>query len=203
VNAASSGIRVTFTIGSYSQVMPKTTPPFSHLLVPYDGSEPARAALRLAIGLAQQGAALSIVTIVDETPLMAQSATTVVAFDPTPLMNALDAEGHALLEDAAAQCRAASVTPTLAAVHERPVAGILAAADSGRCDLIIMGTHARTGIARMFLGSTTEGVLRESRIPVLTVRSADHLAGSLGSVAESIVREKFIDASHAGVTVES
>jgi nucleotide-binding universal stress UspA family protein len=152
--------------------MPTPTSPFSHLLVPYDGSEPARAALRMAIDVAREGATISVVTIVDETPLIVQSATTMVVLDPAPLMEALDAEGDALLQDAAAECRAASIVPALEIIHDRPVAGILSAADAGACDLIVMGTHARTGLARMFLGSTTEGVLRASTIPVLTVRSA-------------------------------
>lgn len=154
--------------------MPTEIPSFSRLLVPYDGSEPARAALTLALRITRQGAAISIVTIVDETAVMAQSAEMAV-YDPTPLMEALDAQGRALLEDAAAQCRAATVEPVSAIVHDRPVAGILGAADAGPCDLIVMGTHARTGVARTFLGSTTEGVLRLSRVPVLTVRSADRI----------------------------
>jgi nucleotide-binding universal stress UspA family protein len=178
VNASSTEIRAVFTITRHRWCMPTPTLPFSHLLVPYDGSEPARAALRLAIEVARGGAAISVVTIVDETPLMAQSTTTMVAFDPTPLMDALDAEGRALLQDAAEQCRAESIEPSLAMVHERPVAGIISAADAGPCDLIVIGTHARRGVARTFLGSTTEGVLRSSRIPVLTVRSADRLAGA-------------------------
>jgi nucleotide-binding universal stress UspA family protein len=146
------------------------------VLVPYDGSEPSRAALGVAIALGREGSALSIVTIVDETPLISQSTTTMVAYDPTPLMEALDAEGKALLDDAAAQCRAASIEPATAIVHDRPVAGIIANADAGPCDLIVMGTHARTGVERTFLGSTTEGVLRSSLVPVLTVRSADRVA---------------------------
>ena len=153
--------------------MPTSTPPFPRLLVPYDGSEPARAALTAAIGLAKRGAAVTIVTIVDETPVIAQTATTMIAYDPTPLMDALDAQGTALLNDAAAQCLAAGVTPTLTTVHDRPVAGILSTTDADPFDLIIMGTHARTGVARTFLGSTTEGVLRSSRLPVLTIRSVD------------------------------
>jgi universal stress protein A len=38
------------------------------------------------------------------------------------------------------------------------------------CDLIVMGTHGRTGLAHMFLGSVAEYVLRHARCPVLTVR---------------------------------
>jgi nucleotide-binding universal stress UspA family protein len=41
------------------------------------------------------------------------------------------------------------------------------------CDLVVMGTHARKSIAHLFLGSTTEAVLRSSTVPVLTVRSTD------------------------------
>lgn len=156
--------------------MPTASPPFAHLLVPYDGSEPARAALSLALRLARGGAAISIVTIVDETAVMTQSAAAMAVYDPTPLLDALDAQGRALLADAAARCRAATIEPTLTTTHDRPVAGILAVADAGAADLIVMGTHARTGVARTFLGSTTEGVLRLSRVPVLTVRSADTIA---------------------------
>ena len=119
---------------------------FSHVLVPYDGSDPARAALTLAIALVRRGAALTVVNIVDETPVMDQSATTVAVFDPTPLMNALDSEGQALLDDAKAQCEAAKVTPVVEIVHERPVHGIIAAIAAHACDLVIMGTHARTGV---------------------------------------------------------
>jgi len=144
--------------------------------VPYDGSEPALAALRVAIALGQGGAAISVVTIVDDTPIVSQSATTEMVYDPRPLMEAFDDEAQALLDDAAAQCRAAAVEPALATVHERPVPGILATADAGQHDLIVMGTHARTGVARTFLGSTTEGVLRSSVIPVLTVRTVDRIA---------------------------
>jgi len=43
-------------------------------------------------------------------------------------------------------------------------------ADEWKADLIVMGSHGRTGIALAFLGSTAESVVRHSRIPVLTVR---------------------------------
>jgi len=155
--------------------MHTATPPFSRLLVPYDGSDPSRAALRLAIVLGRQGATLNVVTVVDERTIVAESTSSLAGFDPEPLMEALDAQGQSVLDEAAAQCRAAGIEPTLTTVHEAPVVGIVETAEAGPCDLIIMGTHARTGVARTFLGSTTEGVLRSSAIPVLTVRSAGHV----------------------------
>jgi len=81
-----------------------------------------------------------------------------------------------LLDDAAAQCRAAGIEPIKVTLHDTPVAGILAIAKTHSCDLIVMGTHARTGVARAFLGSTTVGVLRWGHLPVLTVRASDRIA---------------------------
>jgi nucleotide-binding universal stress UspA family protein len=163
--------------------MPTTTPPFSHLLVPYDGSDPARAALKLAVALAAGGAKLTVATVVNEMAVIAQSATTMMVYDPTPLMDALDSQGKALLDDAVAFCGAAKVTVAVQLVHDTPVSGIANLVDERGCDLVVMGTHARTGMARTFLGSTTEGLLRLSRVPVLTVRSADRVADAPFAIA--------------------
>lgn len=51
-----------------------------------------------------------------------------------------------------------------------PRALILDVAASEGTDLIVMGTHGRTGLAHVFFGSVAEHVVRQSRIPVLTVR---------------------------------
>ncbi len=53
----------------------------------------------------------------------------------------------------------------------RPV--ILQVASEVGADLIVMGTHGRTGLAHVFFGSVTEHVVRHSRIPVLTVRQVE------------------------------
>ena len=52
-----------------------------------------------------------------------------------------------------------------------PAAEILRAVRRTRADLIVMGTHGRTGVSRVFMGSVAERVVRESRCPVLTVRA--------------------------------
>lgn len=52
-----------------------------------------------------------------------------------------------------------------------PYATILAAIEEGNYDLVVMGTHGRTGLAHFLLGSVTERVLRHSKVPVLTVRA--------------------------------
>lgn len=54
-----------------------------------------------------------------------------------------------------------------------PFKEILRAAEEQAVDMIIMGTHGRTGIEHVIVGSTAERVVRRSRIPVLTVRGQD------------------------------
>lgn len=56
-------------------------------------------------------------------------------------------------------------------VEGLPPREILRSARRTRADLIVMGTHGRTGVSRLFLGSVAERVVRESRCPVLTVRA--------------------------------
>jgi nucleotide-binding universal stress UspA family protein len=51
-----------------------------------------------------------------------------------------------------------------------PATEILAEAEQGDVDLIVMGTHGRTGLARLLMGSVAEQVARRSPCPVLTVR---------------------------------
>lgn len=53
-----------------------------------------------------------------------------------------------------------------------PADAILRAADEVGCDLIVMGTHGRTGLDRFLLGSVAEAVLRRAHCPVVTVRSS-------------------------------
>ncbi len=147
------------------------TGPFNSVLVPYDGSEPAQAALSQALVLLRPSARLVVVTVVNEVPVMAESGAAMVVYDPSDLLEALDEEGRGFLSDAVRRCATAGVTPIAELVHDLPVPGILATAKSHGCDLIVMGTHARTGVARLVLGSTTEGVLRWSDVPVLTIRA--------------------------------
>jgi len=52
-----------------------------------------------------------------------------------------------------------------------PAASIIEAAEEHAADLIVMATHGRTGLSHFFLGSVAERVVRESPVPVMTVRA--------------------------------
>src|SRR5262249_27158268 len=54
--------------------------------------------------------------------------------------------------------------------------GILNAAKEAKADIIVMGTHGRTGFNRLLMGSVAEEVLRKATCPVLTVKPPSHAA---------------------------
>lgn len=58
-----------------------------------------------------------------------------------------------------------------------PAEEILRATQAAKADLIVMGTHGRTGLARLLAGSVAEQVMRRATCPVLTVRSPSLQAG--------------------------
>ena len=73
--------------------------------------------------------------------------------------------------------RLAEVTPTDASVPHRhlllygdPISQIVHAAEEQRVDMIVMGTHGRTGLTRLLMGSVAEAVVRRAACPVLIVK---------------------------------
>lgn len=65
------------------------------------------------------------------------------------------------------------VTLTTATEYDSPAHGISAYAAENGIDRIVMGTHGRSGISRLLLGSVAEMVMRRSSVPVTTVREPD------------------------------
>lgn len=73
--------------------------------------------------------------------------------------------------------------------HGDAAAETLHLAKEAGCDLIVMGTHGRSGVGRLLLGSVAEAVLRQAACPVLTVKDVPpdvHLAGEL--IGEAVSR---------------
>ena len=66
---------------------------------------------------------------------------------------------------------AGDLITTTYAVVGTPFLKILETSDRVDADLIVMGTHGRTGMEHMIIGSNAERVVRNAKIPVLTVRS--------------------------------
>jgi nucleotide-binding universal stress UspA family protein len=131
------------------------------ILHPTDFSEPAWRAFNLAGSLAHvQGARLIVLHVAD--PLT----------DPAhPLVGGLPLDKQRqLLEQLRLEVHGVPVERRLASGG--PAAEILKTARETGCDLIVMGTHGRTGLGRLFMGSVAEQVVRQAPCPVVTVKSA-------------------------------
>ena len=144
---------------------------FKHLLVPIDGSPTSALAVGKAIGLAKAfDSKVTIIYVVDPYPFTGVGAD--FAYGQSQYLNAAKAAATESLATARKQMEDAGITLQTATVESHAVwRGILQAADSGDADLIVMGSHGRSGIEKLVLGSVAQKVLANTQLPVLLVRS--------------------------------
>ena len=137
-------------------------------VVPYDFSDHARAALFIARDLAERlRADLHLVHVV-QPPIYAGAYG--AAVPPQIDMRELRDGISRSLQEVVEECRGMSGNVEAHVVEDTNVAASLQ--DTARklgADLIVMGTHGRTGLAHVFLGSVAERTLRQAPCPVLTV----------------------------------
>lgn len=142
-----------------------------NILVATDFSEPSEAALLYGKNFARQhGAALHVLHVVDDAAVHAMTPVG-MAPDIGGLQKELEADAALRLADLLSnedrtQLRAREAVVTSA----WPASAILAYAKDEQIDLIILGTHGRTGIAHFFMGSVAQHVVRSAPCPVLTLR---------------------------------
>jgi nucleotide-binding universal stress UspA family protein len=145
---------------------------FKNVLIPTDGTDLAKKAMRAGIDLAKLlGASVTLVTV--SAPLL------VVAVDDPVFYPELQRRFLEETEKAARERLkegeeiAAANGVAVKTTHVRDASvyhGILAAAKQNGCDLIFMASHGRRGVVAVLLGSETLKVLTHSTIPVLAYR---------------------------------
>lgn len=142
------------------------------ILVPTDGSPTADHALREALDLASEtGATLHVLYIVDTSAAgWAAVGSEEFGVESNQALEYLHEEAEEVTAKATRAAREAGVEVVTAIDDGTPYRGILEYAEKQDVDLLVMGTHGRTGLDRYLLGSTTERVVRRSPVPVLTVR---------------------------------
>jgi len=138
--------------------------PFKTILCPIDFDENSVVALDKAVELARQfGSSLIVLYVL---PLVLSLGEV-----PPPAAMYEDQEkaARAKLSDLARK-KLAGLKYELHVYTGDVIEGILFAQAKHECDLLVMATHGRRGLARMFLGSVAEAVVRKASCPVLTVR---------------------------------
>lgn len=149
---------------------------FKHILVPTDGSELSNEAVERAVSFAKKtGARITFFYAQPEfiSPFATEGALILLADPNLPerYAEAALAEADFILHRANKLASAAGVAAdTDTIVSELPHKAIVDAATRHGCDLIFMASHGRGGIAGLLLGSQTQKVLVNSKIPVLVNR---------------------------------
>jgi nucleotide-binding universal stress UspA family protein len=137
---------------------------YSDILVPTDGSEPSRNAARHAIDLADRyDATLHTLYVVEATALTPDLNT-------AALYEELEAIGRRAIDDVVEAAERAGVEPVREEVASGQASSAIVdyVADQD-VDLVVLGSHGRSGLERYLIGSVAEKVIRRSPVPVLTV----------------------------------
>src|SRR5579864_7189472 len=144
---------------------------YSNILIPTDGSELAAKAVEHGIALAKRlGAKITALTVVPPFHMFTTD-TQMIEDTPAQYKARMQMQAEKTLGTVAQAATAAGVgCETVHVEHEHPYRAIIDTAGSKGCDLIVMASHGRHGIAAIVLGSETVKVLTHSKIPVLVHR---------------------------------
>ncbi|WP_331234250.1 universal stress protein [Natronorarus salvus] len=150
-------------------------PEFERILVPIDGSDAARAAANLAIDLtAETNAALHIVHVVDIGSIVHEG-------DSGDILAPSEDAGQQAVDEIVDRAREADIRSVEASVLSGPTHRVIVDYATDRdIDCIVMGTHGRTGVDRLLVGSVTERVIGLTTLPVIGTKgpAADDAVGS-------------------------
>jgi nucleotide-binding universal stress UspA family protein len=149
--------------------------PWKTILVPHDFSSCANHAAALARDVARTHGARIVLIHVAQLPLGLDPDSIVTPEGGAPMparqFAVLGATEH--LEDLATRIRKEGIEVRAQIMIGDTVDEIVRAADRTDADVIVMGTHGRTGVKRIVIGSVAEKVVRLSPVPVLTLREPD------------------------------
>lgn len=143
---------------------------YQHILVPVDGSPTSYRALQEALKLAKQlKAQLALIHVMEEIWYVDSES----YLNYAELQKSVRISSEKILAQAEAAVLQEGVSPTvklLEARGDRIANVIVAEAKRWAADLIVIGTHGRSGFSHMLFGSVAEGVVRTAHVPVLLIR---------------------------------
>ncbi len=145
------------------------------ILVPTDFSECSREAMRYALMLARTTGAHLELLHVWALPIIAASGDVLATLPDQPVQRAaawIEEEAARGMEQFLREFDCGSCCVATRIESGRPDEAIVAIAKEDRFDLIVMGTHGRSGLSHLVMGSVAERVVRRAECPVMTVKAA-------------------------------
>lgn len=149
---------------------------YQRILVPIDGSETSRHGLGEAIKLATlTHGQLRLIHVIDELS-MAYGMEAYASYGGDDWISVLRSNAKQTVDDALATVRAANIA--VDSVTHDNFSGVVyelvvAEASQWKAEVIVLGTHGRRGMRRLFLGSSAENILRYATVPVLLLRAPE------------------------------
>ncbi len=138
---------------------------FKKILVPTDGSEANEIVVEKGLGLARLlGARVTALFVVDTSTFKGVPPDELI----TTLRGYMEVKGDEVLGEIVDKGEEMGVGVDKSLTHGHPDEIIIK--DSEDHDLIVIGTHGRSGISRLLMGSTAERVVRYSKCPVMVIR---------------------------------
>jgi nucleotide-binding universal stress UspA family protein len=148
---------------------------YANILLSTDGSDVARKGVKHGIGLAKAlNAKLTIITVTEPLPVDYGSGHAPGWIPSQQEFDSFEAackkRASKVLDEARAMAEQIGISAELLHVpNAHPATTIIETAKSRGCDLIVMGSHGRRGLRKLFLGSQTSEVLADGSAPVLVV----------------------------------
>ncbi|WP_180033436.1 universal stress protein [Acinetobacter sp. YH12233] len=143
---------------------------FEHILVPVDGSETSYAAVDKAVEIAKAfNSKVTVVQVLALDPYIA--AEYITAAQTNDLVERARTAILKTLDEAKAKFAAAGIDAETQLLEGQVIySEIVKAAESLNTDLIVIGSHGRTGFKKLFLGSVAQSILGQATVPVMVIR---------------------------------
>jgi len=148
---------------------------YANILLSTDGSDVARKGVKHGIDLAKAlNAKVTVITVTEPLPVDYGGGHASGWIPSQREFDAFDAackvRASKVLDEARGIAEQAGISAEYLHVpNAHPATTIIETAKSGGCDLIVMGSHGRRGLRKLFLGSQTSEVLADGSVPVLVV----------------------------------
>ncbi|KTG08953.1 universal stress protein UspA [Haloprofundus marisrubri] len=141
---------------------------YDTILVPTDGSDASAAAVEHAVDIAHtRDATVHLLHVVDVGTEMSSAASGQIA---QQVSETLEQQADDALDDAVSRAEDAGVDYERVILEGNPDTAIVDYAEDNAVDLVVMGATGRAGLTEKLLGSTTDRVMRSTKIPVLLIR---------------------------------